>query len=66
MNKNMILGILLVMAGTGIVDYFIAKHIERTIALPNQLFGFALVIIGAVFIHKGKKQQIEDRKRNQE
>ncbi|MBS1934993.1 MAG: hypothetical protein JST96_13405 [Bacteroidetes bacterium] len=65
MNTKLVIGLLLVAAGTGIVDYYIVKHIERTIALPDQLFGFAIIIIGIYFIYKGKKQQAEQRNRGE-
>ncbi len=60
-NKKFIIGSVLVMAGAAIIDFVIIKHLSRKDALPNELFGFAIIGLGVYFISKGKKQQRQER-----
>jgi hypothetical protein len=65
MNGKMILGILLLSVGTFLVDMVLmnARH-HRGPAHPLviELTCFMIMIVGACFIFKGKKKQLEDRK----
>ena len=63
-NKTLILGMVVVMIGAAIVDFMIIQHVERKKALPSELFGFAVIILGGIIITRGKKQQLRDRENN--
>jgi small neutral amino acid transporter SnatA (MarC family) len=60
-NRKLILGLLLVMAGTLVFDLPILRHLKIQQAKPNFIFGAILFIIGVYFVYQGKKQQKEER-----
>jgi hypothetical protein len=62
----MILGVLLVMAGTFLLDMVLTntrRHIGPDHPIYVELTCFIIMIVGAYFVFKGKKKQLEDRKK---